>query len=519
MPKIKVHEKALAHLSRGLYRSPASAIRELVSNAWDANARSVQISTNFPIFMRLRIEDNGDGFSKGEFQRVMRGGIGNSDKRSGADPLKYNRPTIGRLGIGMLAIAQICGNFQVTSKKADGTGFQADVRLYDLIKQKLDKNDEAIVHAPADGSTSIVEVNIGEYDFVNDFDPKDAKQGTVISVDDVHPTFVRSFQESLTFEKYKEPARDWRKALRSLKKIHSLQESGDYWRLLWELAAACPIPYLSDKALPQGLAAEEQQLLESYNFKVVVDGIELKKPIFLQDNPNGYTTRKIEPTTKTVYDKVLKYHGYIVVQESLQLNPDELRGIMIRIKNVGIGYYDQTMLDYRFNEGPRSRWLTGEIFIDEGLEDALNIDRDSFNRFHPQFREVQKHVHDILRKDIFPKVYKEIEKRSEEKARTKEINRSENFKVLIEKHFEKPVRVHLSAHKPKETEFSGPKVKETSGSVEVNLPKAKELPTKSSNQQLAAELMAIFDIAIKGKSPKEQRALFTGLLLKLLRDW
>jgi hypothetical protein len=33
MPKIIVHEKALAHLSRGLYRSPASALRELVSNA------------------------------------------------------------------------------------------------------------------------------------------------------------------------------------------------------------------------------------------------------------------------------------------------------------------------------------------------------------------------------------------------------------------------------------------------------------------------------------------------------
>src|SRR5436853_5103699 len=99
MPKIKVHEKALAHLSRGLYRSPASALRELVSNAWDANAKTVRIDTNFPNFFQLSIEDNGDGFSREEFDRVMGGGIGNSDKRKEheAQPLKYGRPTIGRL--------------------------------------------------------------------------------------------------------------------------------------------------------------------------------------------------------------------------------------------------------------------------------------------------------------------------------------------------------------------------------------------------------------------------------------
>ena|ERR1035437_2229971 len=61
MPKIKVHERALAHLSRGLYRSPASALRELVSNAWDANATEVSIDTNYPHFFQLSVQDNGDG--------------------------------------------------------------------------------------------------------------------------------------------------------------------------------------------------------------------------------------------------------------------------------------------------------------------------------------------------------------------------------------------------------------------------------------------------------------------------
>jgi HSP90 family molecular chaperone len=125
MPKIKVHEKALAHLSRGLYRSPASALRELVSNAWDADATTVTINTNYPNFYQLSIEDDGTGFSKSDFEQLMQGGIGNSQKRPELK-LINDRPVIGRFGIGMLGIAQICGAFVVTSKPKDGSeGFRA----------------------------------------------------------------------------------------------------------------------------------------------------------------------------------------------------------------------------------------------------------------------------------------------------------------------------------------------------------------------------------------------------------
>src|ERR1700751_615791 len=109
MPHIRVHEKALGHLSRGLYRSPASALRELVSNAWDANATMVTINTNYPNFYQLSIEDNGNGFNKKDFEQLMQGGIGNSQKRPADLKLLNGRPVIGRFGIGMLGIAQMCG--------------------------------------------------------------------------------------------------------------------------------------------------------------------------------------------------------------------------------------------------------------------------------------------------------------------------------------------------------------------------------------------------------------------------
>jgi hypothetical protein len=190
MRQIRVHEKALAHLSRGLYRSPASALRELVSNAWDAEASIVRINTNYPNFLQLSIQDNGRGFTRKEFEHLMEGGIGNSQKRS--EDTAPKRPIIGRLGIGLLGIAQICPSFKISSVTSDGEGFRARVILYDLLKKKLDKNDDSVVTPEI--------VHIGKYEFEEDFDTDKAKRGTLIIGDDIHPTFTRAFRDSLTFK-------------------------------------------------------------------------------------------------------------------------------------------------------------------------------------------------------------------------------------------------------------------------------------------------------------------------------
>src|SRR5579863_7122775 len=419
MPKIKVHEKALAHLSRGLYRSPASALRELVSNAWDANATTVTINTNFPNFYQLSIEDDGIGFNRSDFAQLMQGGIGNSQKRPSDLKLINDRPVIGRFGIGMLGIAQVCGAFIVTSKPRDGSeGFRARVQLFDLLKERLDADDPDVVasHKP-EAPEYPDEVYAGNYDF-EEFDADSARYGTRILADDLHPTFIKTFQESLVGSKA--VPMNWSKAIEVISSKRSLQELGDYWRLLWELAAACPLPYLSAAVLPDSLITQDHKRLKKYGFYVVIDGIDLAKPVRLQDNPGGYTWHLIEEQRQQVYGRNLVFHGYIVVQEGLNLRPDEFRGIMIRIKDVAVGYYDTSMLDYRINEGPRSRWLTGEIYVSEGLEDALNIDRDSFNKFHPQYKALQTYIHNVLQKTIFPNVYKKIEVRSEARAESRE---------------------------------------------------------------------------------------------------
>jgi hypothetical protein len=512
--KIRVHERALGHLSRGLYRSPASALRELVSNAWDADATVVRIDTNYPNFFQISVEDNGDGFSKAEFERLMEGGIGNSPKRPADATSVHERPLIGRLGIGLLGIAQICGAFTISSVPKSGEAFKARVRLWDLLRTRLDAKDQQVVHE--DGAVTIVE--IGEYEF-EESDVKKQPGGTRIIADAVHPTFSHAFQQSLKFEKYQQPPLDWGKALRIVSDVRSLQELGDYWRLLWELSASCPVPYLSGKALPDGLIADDQKQLTQYDFAVFVDGIRLAKPVYLHGNPGGYTTRKIGRQKERVYARDLVFHGYVLVQEGTQLHPDELRGILIRIKNVGIGYYDPSMLDYRINEGPRSRWLTGEILVDEGLEDALNIDRDSFNRFHPEYRAVQSYLHKLLQEKIFPRVYEQIDVRSEEKAKKKKKVRREQLKKVVAQATGTAVRLRFEGGVAGAEEAPRVEVKQSKEGTELVMPEPSSLKTKKAYRELAAAVLSLFETALRETTRERQRETFTRLLLELLSEW
>src|SRR5207249_3646335 len=91
------------------------------------------------------------------------------------------------------------------------------------------------------------------------------------------------------------------------------------------------------------------------------------------------------------------------------------------------------------------RWLTSEIYVDQGLEDALNIDRDSFNRFHPEYRAVQDFYHDLLQTKVFPKVYQQIDVRSEEKAEKRTKSRTAQLADVISE--VKDVKVTITEEK------------------------------------------------------------------------
>ena len=510
MPSIVVHEKALAHLSRGLYRSPGSALRELVSNAWDANATRVTINTNYPLFMQLTIKDNGDGFDRESFQRLMEGGVGNSEKRPDQE-LKYGRPLIGRLGIGLLGIAHVCGSFTIASRPRNGEPFRALIRLYDLLRPRLDRDDASVVH---DGE-SIRTVDVGEYELL---DCEEQDYGTVVTSVDIHPTFVQSFRESLA-ESGKEPPLAWNRALTAFRSVRSLHQLGGYWTLLWELAATSPVAYIDGEALPEGAVKALHERLVNYHFRVYVDGLELFKPVLLRGHPAGYTVEQLERETLTVYAQPVTFDGYIVVQEGAQLKPDELRGIMIRIRNIGVGYYDPSFLDYPKNQGPREKWVTGEIYVHRGLDNALNVDRDSFNRFHPEFRAIQRRIHKVL-DEVFSRVYKQIDVRSRQRADRVRSERVDRLKDTLSDATESgTVRVGEIDRGLQEAGLLATANEGTDGVLEVRLADLDSVGVKRPNRQLAIAVLAIYEVASLEHGVAKQKTKFRQLLMDLLKRW
>lgn len=509
--KIVLHEKAFAHLTRGMYRSPASAIRELISNAWDARAHNVEIRTGYPHFVEMTVTDDGEGFSQEEFLRIVQGGLGNSEKRIRELNNPGDRPIIGRLGIGMFGIAQICGSFIVSSNPKAGKPFKARIRLYNLIKEELDKPDSPYVQ-PSEFDASL-EVHVGDYRELP-FDPNEFEgTGTRIVADVMHPVFSKTFRDSIS-EAEGVPPRKWQEAVIKLGNHHSLQEIGEYFRFIWEIAASAPVPYLDPTAVPRDAVKKFHRDLIKQKFKVKVDGIQLFKPVWLKGNKNGYTIIRVPETTDTPFNRRISFSGYIAVQEGSQIKPDELRGIMIRVKGVGIGLYDPSLLDYRFNEGPRTRWITGEIYVTEGLEDALNVDRDSFNRFHPQFSYLQKTVHEILQKVLFPEVYGKLDARSKRKARKRDEARSIALIDTLSEVFGADAQGSIAedAHlRIRSTKIGGRKKL-------LNMDADYAVNTKKSNRQLARSLLILFDLAML--HPKsEVRRMFSEALSKLLQRW
>ena len=61
--RLTTDERVLARITDGIYRQPSSALRELISNAYDADSTEGIIETDAPRFTKITVRDNGHGMS------------------------------------------------------------------------------------------------------------------------------------------------------------------------------------------------------------------------------------------------------------------------------------------------------------------------------------------------------------------------------------------------------------------------------------------------------------------------
>lgn len=445
--KIRVADITLAQLSRGLYRSNATVFKELINNAYDADATEVRVNTNFPAFDYISIVDNGTGMPLEGFKKHFADdGIGSSSKRRGnANETEiFKRPVIGRLGIGMMAIGQLCHSFEIESHYKDDKGnllaFKGEIVL---TNESIPDLVSEITKPKSKGK----EIDVGEWSYEK-IDYEASKKGFRIYSNDVRGTFRREMRESYeTLEEFKNVPFSLKSIISILYNSRSVRDCKAYLETIWELCTLCPLPYYDNEKSPikwdqnkkidildkkfSSFINERQGALLGYNFDLHFDGILLNKLIQLPSVEDITSRVYYFEFDEDIFDSRLKFSGYVFSQVSRAIRPFELNGIQVRLRNVGIGGYDATFMKYyKQVETIRSKWVSGEIFVDSGLEAALNIDRDSFNEHEEHYKSLQKYIHEVLDK-VFDETNKAAIQKREVVKETKLSTQSNKLKDYV----------------------------------------------------------------------------------------
>ncbi|MGB0386374.1 MAG: hypothetical protein ACPGWR_16305 [Ardenticatenaceae bacterium] len=383
----------------------------------------------------------------------------------------YKRPIIGRFGIGLMALSQLCDKATIESTvKGDATKFIAEL-YFTQFKKEAKKQREAaqldlfreqyggldnmkrILDSPETEAylrsevQDYVEVARKADQILLDKkleDPEGEHLGyaviygnlpgwendhyTMMTLEGIKPgvqhflqdknrpleALPQSYQNQSGASK---PAHDqgwaqYRQEVNRLKwselveKLHqtdsglSYQSLPQYHQFLWELALISPLSYLPDGpvAIQPEILADKKKELSRLDFSVRVDNRLLFKPICL---PAGVLANEsdyhIEHFLRNdhVGGESLTYQGYIYWQRT-PVQPRPLRGIQIYVRHVGIGTYDHTFMGFQIANIFLSDHISGEIYVEEGLERALNVERDGFRKTDEHYVALQKHVWQIL---------------------------------------------------------------------------------------------------------------------------
>ena len=132
----------LKHLGFGLYSNVPTVLSEAVANAWDADAEHVSIEID-PNGDRIEILDDGHGMSVDEAnEKFLVVGYERRRAHGGARTKKFNRPVMGRKGIGKLSLFSIARTIEVYSKtEEEHHGFRMDAdRIEEAIKDGRDSS-------------------------------------------------------------------------------------------------------------------------------------------------------------------------------------------------------------------------------------------------------------------------------------------------------------------------------------------------------------------------------------------
>ncbi|WP_062239024.1 ATP-binding protein [Fictibacillus sp. FJAT-27399] len=415
----------------GVYQPFVKAIKEIISNSYDADAKNVYL--NFADnFKHLSIEDDGHGMNPLEFiKEYIR--IGKSSTKS--DFTKLGRPRIGGKGIGFLAPARYCQSLEVVTKRSGriNSYFQIDsinqtviqssdyllehlgdlsVLKYLTIDKVTDEYDNT-VETEINGLVVKIKQPLTRLKIWYNFDSSSVELKATInfdrlfsldsakSLEDIENFCEVSFKEvnanekSMSYTKIRltnikdfvqnELQKRGKKGARNIESYSGIDQ------FLWSLSRIIPINSNVHKNIPSELSEFIKEEIDGvdkgyvlnvfYNLGDITFSAPLERQIIQPSEKLSMEFDKDIIKKIDLTEDLYEIKGFLIGQSST-IFPAESRGILIRVKGVAIGEPTFFDLDKKLTGSSKVALsqISGEINILKGtnaIED-INPGREGF---------------------------------------------------------------------------------------------------------------------------------------------
>jgi hypothetical protein len=379
--EITVASRIVDDLSSGLYDSPAACLKELVNNSYDADATEVRVFVK-PDAQRIIVEDNGIGMNRSEFEQHF-SRISESHKRDVSDTTDLGRPKIGKIGIGFIAANELCNVMVLESTKAGSTDLlRVSINFAEMRRDPAERRRSGGYIAKADYEGELLVAPRDEHYtriFLEEIrgEAQEVLVGARPVASDAPGPSLYGLSAETVAKRLRDPT------------LATWEQFDRYSQTLLRVALNVPIKY-APGWIPDDVRDKVRDLerrVAKLNFSVSYDGTELRKPaVFSGDVP--HLVHRF-----TLQGDHVSAEGYFYLQHGT-LRPSDLNGVLIRIRHAAVGEYRSDFLGFPSSTGQLfRRWISAEVWADDRLEEALNIDRRTLRVTHPAYVELQDAFH------------------------------------------------------------------------------------------------------------------------------
>lgn len=431
----------------GVYQPFVKAVKEMVSNAYDADADRVDLVFQDEHRL-LTIRDDGNGMNPIEFVRdYIR--IGKSVRKEEITAIK-KRPRIGGKGIGFLAPARYCNQVRIRTKKNEKTrgkfnvelnGDRVDLNTFLLqghgetsilgnihVLSIRTSNGEALTWTEKERHQVVFDRHLSEICTVEyEFDCASYVLNALIdfellfgldsgkSLEEIENFCTVTIEQTFDLKELERSyteitmigVKDFvRKELMEpgKKGARNIENTGGVERFLWSLSRILPVRAQLHKHLPEKLAEF---------IRVEMDGEDRGYPIEVycsldKQKPKPLERYILRPSRQmdVEYDKdLIKFISYgesgdrfvvrgFLLGQTSTIFPAECRGILLRVKGVAIGEPTYFGLDQLLTGSAKVALsqISGEINILSGIDAIhdINPGRDGFYKESEVYNQIKR---------------------------------------------------------------------------------------------------------------------------------